>query len=323
MDAKQKQEMKDYEIVELLPEQIKTDIQYDVRLFSREVSTTAEDRHIELLAKSMEEIGQEDDVHITQDYVLFEGHRRRRAAILINERRSICAQGLFRLRCKIDSSGKDLHKKAIQSNTLRKNLSAMDLAYNIEWLRNHFGWTSQVHTKLVADYLCVDIATVTQHERLFKLEKKIQNQIHSGRISYMTALELLNVPEAQRTVVLERATVLQEEEDLDRKMRKFQQGRATVEQTHQAITSPKPPRIERNTVVKAIRERVATPTKEIPCTRAEIINAIRKLDAPGFSALLRDAARYFYNVYSLGQGTWDELATKFKTATEFTKSKAS
>jgi ParB-like chromosome segregation protein Spo0J len=304
-----------YEIIDLRPDEIRLDPQYDVRPFSKDFSTPEEDRKIELLAGNMEEMGQMDALLITPDRTLIAGHRRRRAALIINERRSVIGQSLFRLQCRIDASGQDLHRKAIQSNLQRENLSPMDLAYLIVKTRDRFGWKGATYTRHVAKYIGIDTATVSRHEQILRADKDLQNQIHSGTLSLVTGLQMLAVPVEKRAPVLERATEIQKEEDLDRTMSRFQAGKASVAQTTEAITSPKPIRIERNSVIKAIREK-ATPTRNIQLERAELIKGIGKFDSPGFSSALRDAARYFTSAYAKGRGTWDELAIKFRAATE-------
>lgn len=300
--------------VQLLPAQISLDPRFDVRPFSKDNSAD-EDKRIVAMALSIEEIGQLDAVLITPARVLVAGHRRRRAVLLINERRSACGQSLLRIRCAVDSSGGDLRRKAIHSNLRRKEASAMDLAYLIVQIRRENSWSGFSGAVKVAEYLGVDDATITQHEKLLSAEKDLQNQIHAGTISAHSALKLLktlNTP-AERAEAISRAAEIQAEDVLDKALEAHVKAQASGSRNQHAaktITeSVVKTRIEHPAIVKAIRERhaVITTTRKLCLTRVELIASISQFDAEPYPFAVRELARYWAKDFASGQGNDEDL----------------
>lgn len=311
------------ETVYLLPSQIVTNSRYNVRPFSSE-STDAEDRLITQLAQAIEDVGQLDALVVTPEHLLIAGHRRRKAVIVANERRSARGASLIRLRCVIDPTGGDLRRKSIMSNLHRKDNSAMDLAYLIAQTRQEYSWTGRPGTVKVAEYLGVDVATVYQHEKFLGAEKELQNRIHDGTISAHSALDLLkNLPSPKdRSDALDRAAEIQSEDRLEKTMESYRNGSTSLKQATAALNKQPPRRIEHPAIVKAIRERhtVTTTTHsnrvKLALSRAELVQSIAQFDAPDYPEAARIFARYWTHQYSMGIGTTEELRAKFHALAE-------
>lgn len=298
------------ECINLLPPEIRLDPYFAVRPYSQE-NTDDEDKRVEKLAASLEELGQTDALLITEDHRLIAGHRRRRAAILINEARTRVGKPLFRLRCSIDLSGGDLRRKAIHSNLHRRENSAMDMAYLCTCLRNEHDWRGWPGTKRLSDYLGVDAATINQYEKLMGVERQVQNRVHLGQLSVQSALDLLKVPQGQRLSALARAQEIQEEEDLDRTLARYRNGKQSIAKTTELIQEPTR-HVARPAVIKAIRERHIVTTQKISLSRSELVRSIGQFDANGFTQEQRDFARYFASEYAPGLGSPEELRRRFE-----------
>lgn len=302
--------------IEVLPNQIQTSPRFNVRPFSSEFSTEIEDKLIEQMAESIEKVGQLDAILITPDKILIAGHRRRRAVLIINERRSARGASLFRLRCAIDRSGGDLRQKSIISNLHRRDTSPMDLAYLITQIRKEFSWQGWAGAKQVANYLNVDQATVVQHERLLCAEKDLQNKVHMRIISAQSAFDLLkgiDTPEARQKTI-ERASEIQAENQLDKAIESYNAGRKDRAQTTKAIALAPKTRIEHPAIIKAIRERhitTVTHKVKITLTRAELIASILQFDNDAYPEQLRAFAHYWAQTYAQGLGSPEDLRNKF------------
>lgn len=304
------------ETVYLLPNQIITSPRFNVRPFSSE-SNEIEEKLIEKLAQAIESVGQLDALVITPDKVLIAGHRRRKAAIIINERRTARGASLLKLRCSIDATGGDLRRKSIISNIHRKANSAMDLAYLIAQIREENHWQARACTAKVAAYLGVDTATVYQHEKFLSVERELQNKIHDGTLSAYSALDLIKqLPSAtERSAAVERAAEIQCEDKLEKTLNNYAAGRSTLEETTAALNKNPARRIEHPAIIKAIRERHTVSTKHAPklaLSRSELIQSIAQFDSADYPEPARDFARYWVNQHAIGVGTSEELRNKFR-----------
>lgn len=310
--------------IELLPNSILTNQRYNVRPFSTEFSTDLEDRLVEQLAASIERVGQLDAILITTDRVLIAGHRRRRAVLIINQRRSVLGQSLLKLRCAIDRSGGDLRQKAITSNLHRRDTSPMDLAYLIVQIRKEHNWEGWAGAKHVAEYLNVDVATITSHERLLTADKAMQNKVHERVISAQSAFDLLKkLPGPQytpedRIKAIERASEIQTQKQTSKAVSEFIDGKRSSKQAQDLINQGPRTRIERPAIVKAIRERHTTVTRKvkITLTRTELIAAVSQLDCDYYSEPARAFIRYLTSDFANGLGNIDDLRSKFLLITQ-------
>lgn len=303
--------------VYLLPSQIHTNPRHNVRPFSSE-ATDAEDALIEKLAVTIERDGQMDALVVTPEYELIAGHRRRKAVMVINERRSARGGSLLKLRCAVDATGGDLKRKAIISNLHRKANSAMDLAYLITQIRKENGWVGGPGAHKVAEYLGIDHTTVNQYEKFLGAEKDLQNKIHDGTISAQSALDLMKAlgSPKERTEIVVRAAEIQAEDKLEKTLENYRNGSANLEKTTAELYREPTKRIEHPAIVKAIRERhtvtTHTTTHKLTRSRSELVQSIAQFDSSDYSDAARSFASYWANKYSMGIGTTDELKAKFQ-----------
>lgn len=295
---------------EYLPTELKIDSRYNVRPFAQDPSE-AEDERIEELARSMEEVGQLEAVLVTPDLILIAGHRRRRAAIIINGKKAAQGAPLMRLRVSIVKGG-DLWRKSIVSNIQRESLSPMDIAYLIKMIRENKDWRgSGAGTKRVAAYLGVSYATVAQHERFCNLAKEIQNKLHDRSISAQSALQVMNqFPDTPRQIhVLNRASEIQAEMRVDKIMNDYDSHRMSAGKATEALSKPTH-RTERPAVLKAIREHCTTAvtrTKAIPLSRNEVIQSF---DSESIPEPWRSFFHWWSHEYVLGRGDRTELLSR-------------
>lgn len=307
-----------YKEIALLPAQIITHPRYNVRPFSSECSEI-EDQEIEMLAGSIEKMGQLDPALITPEHILIAGHRRRRAVLIINEKRSARGQSLLRLRCSIETSTADLRKRAIVSNLHRKETSPMDLACLIAEIRREYDWQGFAGVAKVAEYLGINTATVTQHERLNGIEKELQHKIHTKQISAQSAFDLIRVlkhPDA-RMKAIERAREIQEEDRTDKALEDHRSGKKSHDETIKSLNMAPRTRIEHPAIVKAIRESHTTiKAKKLALSRSELIHSISQFDSDSYPEPIRVFARYWVKVFAQGQGTAEDLIAKILAITQ-------
>jgi len=298
------------QIVFLLPQDIKISKRYNVRLYHADELSKAEESRIRRLSLSLESSGQLDDLIITPEHYLIAGHRRRQAAILLNELRDSNFKPLFRLRCRIDDTGGDLRLKAITSNLHRRDSSPMDLCYLLYTIRQEKGWQGPTHTRDLAKYLTMDDSTINALEHLMRLEPEMQNMLHEGIISLKTCQDLQkSVPTvSQRVAIVARAAEIQQEDTLDKAMEDYSNGRKSLIETTRSLQTAPRIRVQHPSVMKALRERAAT--TKLPLTRQELITSIAQFDAPIYSRSLRDFARYWIGDFAHGRGSQDELIEK-------------
>jgi ParB-like chromosome segregation protein Spo0J len=289
--------------IQLLPDKIKILPECNVRPFSTTDSNAAEERRIEALAVSIELCGQMDSLLITPRHELIAGHRRRRAVILINEKRTAKGQSLLRLRCSIDHRAGTCAARASPAISSATRRAPWTLPYLILYLRKDHGWEGPQGTRKVAEYLGVSEATVYQHERFLGVEREMQNLIHSGAISAKSALDLLKLDTPQeRAKVLARASAIQSEERVEKAMTQFEQGKKGMTETTRVLQASTT-RIENPAIVKAIRERhKVTPStphrKGISLSRAELISSIADLDSLQCCPACHEFVRYLVDVYA-------------------------
>lgn len=294
-----------------LPEELKTSDLYDVRPFEDEEPWEKREEFLYTLANSMERDGQILPCVATEDLTLIIGHQKRAAALLINEKRTVNGQPLFRLKVRIAHGG-DLRHTAIISNTIRKQLSPIQIALLIQRVRQEKCWFDTRHTQQVADYLGVDQSTLYDHEKLLKLDKDTQRKVHRGEISKQSALLLLKIPVEDRAKAVERAAELQEEERLDKALNdcaanKLSKARAT------RIITEKRERVEIPAITRAIRETCKTVPKEVKAlgrSKKELVESIAQLADSSYPAALREFAVY-WEKYARGVGDLASLKAKF------------
>ena len=281
-------------MVYFLPNEIQTDARFNVR-----PSSADDDGEIERLAQSIEESGQIDPgvvVPVNQtdegeDYILLIGHRRRRAITLINTKYALLGKPLLKMKVAVDRSTRAYSEQlrhAIASNLHRKSFTPMDLALLIQRLKTENKWIGYQGSKKVADFLGVNPATVTQHERLLGADASIQAGVSTGKLSAQSAFDLLSVKPEKLEEVNERSA--------------------------QAAPTG---RAKNNVVKRAIRETEEATARVVSRTRKEIISFFEDLDAPAYGypdGAIRQFATYFQS-WTQGGGTARTLTAKFDAMT--------
>lgn len=294
----------------LLPDQIRTDDRFtSLRGWSSDQEDEA--KRIERLAASIEREGQLDDCILIPNgdgYVLYAGHRRRRAVALLNQQRALRAQPLLKVRCRIDRAGGDVKRRAIASNLHREGFSPMDLALIIRDLRRDNKWEGPRGTKAIAEYLQTSMATIGQHERFLDAPGEIQAELHARRISAETAFTLLKAAPEKVREVLDRAEDIQAATDARR-------DRPDRNKAHrEAGTKPKRFPLEKPAVVEAMRETEGAIARPIVLSRTELIESIEQFDADSYGypdGAVRQWVQYFVDKFSKGMGTPETFRKKF------------
>ena len=263
--------------IALLPNQIQTDPAYNVRPWSRKHDDEKEMERIEELARSIEELGQQEDAKVIErrnggvNFVLIDGHRRCRALCLANERRSANGQTLLSLWCRIDRTGENLLRKALASNGHRRAPTPMDLALLIERVKAENKWTGFKGAKLAAAYIGIDPATALQHERFLAAHPNIQEGLHTGALTVQQGLDLLACKPEKQVEVLEkmerrieerRAHILEEVSEgpgtVEEKAEKYEKATRHIKPRHPDL-------------VAAIRDTPNATIVPIPRGRSEIL----------------------------------------------------
>lgn len=294
------------EILHLLPNDIQVSDLYNVRPFAGDPET--EDKRIEELANTIDAIGQMDAGIVVAtansksgQFVLIAGHRRRRAILALNEKRTAQNKPLIRMRVVVDRTGGDNLRKAILNNVQRENESPMDIAMLCQRLRESYNYPAGLPgAKKVAAYMGVSVTTVTQHERFLGANKDLQNNLHSGNISAQSAFELMAVKPEKVKQVIARATEIQADQ--------FEQEKFTAETNGKKKPEAKKT-IERPALVEAIRELAdAEPgavAKAPTRTRKEIIEFFTQFDSPAYgftNGAVRQFIAYFESKWVGGEG---------------------
>jgi len=162
--------------------------------------TSAQELAIPELARTMLEEGQQEPcvarTNERGDLVLVSGARRR-AAVMYNRENGIKVvddehpEGVEMLLDVIvtEMSPHAALRRAMIENVQREDFTPIEMARNIKYIREVFGWGAKGGTTDVAAFLGVSPATVTQTEKLLELPEEIQGQVERGEIRKETALE--------------------------------------------------------------------------------------------------------------------------------------
>lgn len=314
-----------HEILELLPNEIRTSPEFDVRPWHGSTEDK-EDAEIERLSISIEKDGQKEPGIVipseSEDgaYVLTVGHRRLRSIQLLNERLAAKGKGPQRMRVAVDRTGRDHLQTAIITNIQRKNLSQMDLALLIERLREKYGWSGFSGVKSLAKYLGLSTATITQTEKLrTELSDELQERVHLGIITAQSALELMLARPELRPDILKRAEQLQAEEDARKESVDYTHPQQTVEKQEREDgwvppDERKAKRIQHPNIRQAIREQGEAIEAQPPLNRKELIQAFEQFDSPEYghpNGAVRRWLRYFIDDYATGKGKEQRMRKLF------------
>lgn len=308
----------------LRPEDLIVDPKFDIRKYGD--GDPNELSKVERLSRTIERDGQLDAGIVIPHpsgngkYVLIAGHRRRRAYMLANERRSANGQSLLKMTVKVDRSGGDPLRKACVSNMQREQLTPMELATLISRIRSENNWLNFVGAKKVAEYLGIDVTTVTQHDRFLSADEATKRELQDGTLTAHGAFTMLTVKPAERADVIERAKGKQRDIDA-RKITEPAIGhgdRAKVAPPSDSHADNKERedsgKLTQPAIIAAIRDTPDVSEKPIPRTRKELIEFFMGLDGPayGFSnGATRQFVDYFCNAFAVGSGTEKTMLRKF------------
>lgn len=306
----------------LLPQEIGEDPKYDIRLYASDSTKAKEEKKIAFLAQSLERDGQLDDCLVVPapevagnghhpKYIMVAGHRRRAAAILVNDKRGAAGQPLLRLRCRVLDPGDAVVRKCAASNLQREDLSPMHKALLFERTRKQEGWGEGPKAdKKVAEFFGVSLALVTTHNQFLTADHKIKEALASGEISADTALELIRSVRPENVgKVLEGSRVEQIRAAADRAADEVARGKKTPDEAKEDIRKAASGRIEAPAARKAIRSQPDEDkegTGPVPLTRKEIIEEFASLDGPAYgpeNGVVRQWARYVVEKWVKGEGS--------------------
>ncbi len=329
------------DVIEFKPEELKIDAELNVR---PTVSSKKDREKTERLAETIREVGQLQDAGAypvlnaetgAVDFYLFMGNRRRQAVSLLNQN-----GGSYNLRVRIfaPEEAKDLKRKALIENIHRDNYSPIALSHQIKAIREENGWaTAKNWSALVADYLKVSRAQVTQHMRLLdELGPDQIKRIDEEGWSAVAAFELLDTRPEKREEVAAKATeeARKEQEEKSKKKAKDEKagkeeksgkdgkdGKPVTKQSSTPSPSPSPapdpdpePTVKAKHVRKAARDAEALNVHK-PLAKSEIVEFFRKISETteyGFiNSPVRQFAIYFTAKFVPGLGKEKTLMEKF------------
>ncbi len=146
------------------------------------------------LALSIARDGQDTPAIVREDaegYVLVDGMRRWEAVSLLRHGEDKAERDTM-LECIVRSMTPDqAFHAALRSFVLKEPLTGLELAHAIKRLRARYHWAREEGSVSIADLLCINVATVTQTEKLLKAPVEVQDKVKRGLWSVTTALELM------------------------------------------------------------------------------------------------------------------------------------
>jgi hypothetical protein len=308
------------------PEELEISPKYDMRPWSSAHQT--EDKTIEKLADSIEELGQLDDVLIALEQrkgkkgeegkevpVILAGQRRRRAIQLVNQRRNGQATSMLPVRCRVVKDPEKAWKAAWASNKEREQMTPMDIAMKIHSMREEYG-TDLKGTGKIGRQLGLDKASVHQYEKFVvdkAFTKVLQGKLHEGTISMQSAFD----------IVAAKITDPSEQEEVIKKAKKHQDDAAvekitddetlsTDEKKTQVKKAKEKKRVESPAIRKAIKEK--RPDAKTKYSKSQARKFFAELDGPAYGFVngpVRQFISYFVQLLGEGVGDEEELLKKW------------
>lgn len=245
-------------------------------------------------------------------YSVITGHRRLAAA------KSLGWEGIHAI---VTDSDDDLaFRQAVAENLKRKNFTPLQVALLIGRIRKEHDWNGTEGTPSVADYLGVSRATVTEHEKLLSQPKDIQNQVHTGEMSFAAAQLLWqNVTEDQTEPVAARAKEIAKQEESQKSPAAKKQAAKKAKQT--GGTAPAG-QVQRKHVEKAAKELGAEKTVTAR-GRGQLLEPFEMIleAADGFSSEVVVFCKYYVKTYATGGGTANGVVAKWSLIDEIVDDK--
>src|SRR5262245_28394756 len=173
----------------------------NVRPWTSKESDEEELKKIELLAETIQEEGQIQPVVVRKNgngkYELVAGRRRKRAIELINAGREKGKE--LKVSAVVSASAnqnQNAFRQAAIENVHREQINPMDMAVNIQNVREKFGWKGTKETAKVAAFFKVSKASVIQYEKLLALPSEVQEKVHKGELTRDDAFKLSEIEKA-------------------------------------------------------------------------------------------------------------------------------
>jgi len=160
---------------------------------------------IESLARSILENGQLQPVIVRRiddrRVQLVAGYGRHRAVKYINE--ALQPSSPVKLQCKVmDGNAEEAFVRNLVENLQRADTTSVDDAHNQRRLREQYGWSE---TK-IAEFYKKSVAYISQLRKTLSLSSEIQARVASGDMAVSAAIDLADVPEADRAAIVAEAT---------------------------------------------------------------------------------------------------------------------
>jgi ParB/RepB/Spo0J family partition protein len=299
---------------EFLPEDIIIDPEINARPYTALIGkdTPAEEQALVELAASIMSHSQLQPVRVRigTDGLphLIMGARRTRAIALIN------SSGQFsplKVKASVVQACDDqtAQRDAIVENIQRRNLNPMDMALNIQRVRQDHGWDGKKGTKLVADHLKVSPATVTQHDRILTLEPQFQEQVFQGKLTLQGALDLLDVKPEKRAEVLAGAQETKQTEETEAEAPETPSGKGKKKAKGKGTGVRKSKAVGSKHVRKATRETEGAGTTPKALTKKEILDFFYDYyganpETYGYpDSALQEFLGYFLDKFAKGAGS--------------------
>lgn len=296
---------------DLRPEDVVIDERF-ARMWTGDEEQEAQE--IERLASSIKASGQKYPALVIPgkngSYILIDGHRRRRAILLVNESQTQAADELVKLRVRLEL-GEDPQRTAATVNIARRGFGPMELALRAQRLREEKHWSGFKGAKKIGSYLGVDPATVTQYEKFLNVGPDTQQQLGDGMISAQSVLAMLkaDVSEEEQPRLLKRAAEIQKATDEKASPRTRQRRQVQAARTGKAKQ-----RIEAPAVKRAIREVKGDSGAKITLTRRELLDSIEAFDGPEYghsNGQVRMWVQYFVDMFAAGKGSVSQMRKRF------------
>ena len=111
----------------------------------------------------------------------------------------------WKIQCKLKAANEEnAFRMALDENMVRKNLSVIDVAYNVQTLRNKFNKT----TAEIAAIFGKTPQRILDMDKLIALPTDLQERIHTNELSVDAALELAGMDPETRAEVLAQAQAI-------------------------------------------------------------------------------------------------------------------
>ena len=203
-------------------------------------------------------------------------------------------------------------RQAVSENLKRKNFTTLQEALlYADVAAKHPDWSASA----IGELFGVSKAQVSEHLKLLEQPKQVQNDVHSGKMSFAAAQELwANVHPEKVEKVAAKAKELAETEG-KKKQDKQAKGKGKT-------AAPAEPKVERKHVEKAAKELEAEKVVK-PRGRGALLEPFELIleAADSYSAEIVAFCKYYVKAYATGGGTAKGVITKLDVVDEVVNTK--